>query len=68
MRVSLCFSPGYLVLKDLGFKVDKYFASEICEDSLAVTRINHETRITHVDDVRFITQEQVDALSVLYRP
>ncbi|CAL8306222.1 unnamed protein product [Gadus morhua 'NCC'] len=50
---------GYLVLKDLGFKVDKYFASEICEDSLAVTRINHETRITHVDDVRFITQEQL---------
>uniref|UniRef100_A0A8C5BFQ7 DNA (cytosine-5-)-methyltransferase n=1 Tax=Gadus morhua TaxID=8049 RepID=A0A8C5BFQ7_GADMO len=50
---------GYLVLKDLGFKVDKYFASEICEDSLAVTRINHETRITHVDDVRFITKEQL---------
>ncbi|KAK0153245.1 DNA (cytosine-5)-methyltransferase 3C [Merluccius polli] len=53
---------GYLVLKDLGFKVEKYVASEICEDSLAVSRINHEGKITHVDDVRFITEEQLDEL------
>ena len=52
------------MLKDLGFKVDKYVASEICEDSIAVSRINHEGKITHVDDVRFITEEQVDTLSI----
>ena len=61
-------SPGFLVLKDLGFKVDKYVASEICQDSLAVTRFNHETKVTHVEDVRLITEDQVGALSVLYRP
>lgn len=68
MFVSLCISSGYLVLRDLGFKVDKYIASEICKDSLAVSRINHEGKIMYVDDVRFITEQQVDTLSILHRP
>ncbi|XP_017295445.1 DNA (cytosine-5)-methyltransferase 3B [Kryptolebias marmoratus] len=51
---------GYLVLKDLGFKVDKYVASEVCEDSIAVSTINHDGKIVHVGDVRFITQEHIN--------
>lgn len=54
---------GYLVLKDLGFKVEIYVASEVCEDSIAVAMVNHEGRITQVGDVRFITQEHVCGLS-----
>lgn len=50
---------GYLVLKDLGFKVEKYIASEVCEDSIAVATVNHDGKIIHVGDARFITQEQV---------
>ncbi|XP_037539704.1 DNA (cytosine-5)-methyltransferase 3B-like [Nematolebias whitei] len=50
---------GYLVLKDLGFKVDKYFASEVCEDSITVSTINHDGKIVHVGDVRLITQEHI---------
>ncbi|MEQ2187433.1 hypothetical protein GOODEAATRI_004675, partial [Goodea atripinnis] len=50
---------GYLVLKDLGFKVEKYVASEVCEDSVAVATINHDGKIIHVGDVRFITEELV---------
>lgn len=62
----LCVS-GYLVLKDLGFKVDTYIASEVCEDSMAVAAVNHEGRITQVGDVRFITQEHVcGSLCVLW--
>lgn len=57
----LCIS-GYLVLKDLGFKVEIYVASEVCEDSIAVAMVNHEGRITQVGDIRFITQEHVCGL------
>uniref|UniRef100_A0A3Q2PPK7 DNA (cytosine-5-)-methyltransferase n=1 Tax=Fundulus heteroclitus TaxID=8078 RepID=A0A3Q2PPK7_FUNHE len=41
---------GYLVLKDLGFKVEKYVASEVCEDSVAVAAINHDGKIVHIGD------------------
>ncbi|MEQ2298178.1 hypothetical protein AMECASPLE_002504 [Ameca splendens] len=51
---------GYLVLKDLGFKVEKYVASEVCEDSVAVATINHDGKIIHVGDVRFITEELIE--------
>ncbi|KAJ8257349.1 hypothetical protein GJAV_G00184660 [Gymnothorax javanicus] len=52
-------ATGYLVLKDLGFKVDLYVASEICEDSIAVGKINHEGKIVHVNDARTITKKHV---------
>lgn len=52
------------MLKDLGFKVEIYVASEVCEDSIAVAMVNHEGRITQVGDVRFITQEHVCGLYV----
>uniref|UniRef100_A0AAQ4QHM1 DNA (cytosine-5-)-methyltransferase n=1 Tax=Gasterosteus aculeatus aculeatus TaxID=481459 RepID=A0AAQ4QHM1_GASAC len=34
-----------LVLKDLGMQVDKYVASEVCEDSITVGMVRHEGRI-----------------------
>ncbi|XP_038550948.1 DNA (cytosine-5)-methyltransferase 3C-like, partial [Micropterus salmoides] len=50
-------ATGYLVLKDLGFKVEKYVASEVCEDSIAVATVNHDGKIVHVGDARSISQE-----------
>lgn len=50
---------GYLVLKDLGFKIERYIASEICEDSIAVGMIKHEGKIEYVNDVRTITRKHV---------
>lgn len=47
------------MLKELGFKVEKYVASEVCEDSIAVAAVNHDGKIVHVGDSRFITQEHV---------
>lgn len=47
------------MLKDLGFKVEKYVASEVCEDSIAVAAVNHDGKIIHAGDARFITQEHV---------
>lgn len=55
----ILFVSGYLVLKDLGFKVEKYVASEVCEDSIAVATVNHDGKIVHVGDARSISQEFV---------
>ncbi|CAJ1084356.1 uncharacterized protein LOC117821083 isoform X3 [Xyrichtys novacula] len=52
-------ATGYLVLKDLGFKVETYVASEVCEDSLAVAAVNHDGKIMHVGDARFITEQHL---------
>ena len=51
--------PGYLVLRDLGFKVDLYVASEVCEDSISVGVVRHEGKIQYVHDVRDITKKNV---------
>ncbi|XP_036960839.1 uncharacterized protein LOC119023197 isoform X2 [Acanthopagrus latus] len=53
-------ATGYLVLKELGFKVEKYVASEVCEDSIAVAVINHDAKINHVGDARLITEEHLE--------
>ncbi|XP_076840262.1 uncharacterized protein LOC143485023 isoform X2 [Brachyhypopomus gauderio] len=51
---------GYLVLKDLGFKVEKYVASEIDEESITVSVVNHDGKITPVGDVRRITKKHIE--------
>ncbi len=50
---------GYLVLRDLGFKVEKYVASEVDEESITISMVNHDGKITHVDDVKNITKKHV---------
>uniref|UniRef100_A0A8I5ZZV1 DNA (cytosine-5-)-methyltransferase n=1 Tax=Rattus norvegicus TaxID=10116 RepID=A0A8I5ZZV1_RAT len=53
-------ATGYLVLKDLGIKVEKYVASEVCADSIAVGTIKHEGQIKYVDDIQNIAKEHID--------
>ncbi|XP_067228552.1 DNA (cytosine-5-)-methyltransferase 3 beta, duplicate b.2 [Chanodichthys erythropterus] len=53
-------ATGYLVLRDLGFKVEKYVASEIDEESVTISMVNHDGKITHVDDVKNITKEHIE--------
>ncbi|XP_061701921.1 DNA (cytosine-5)-methyltransferase 3C-like [Syngnathoides biaculeatus] len=52
-------ATGYLVLKDLGFKLERYIASEICEDSIAVGMVKHKGKIEYVNDVRTITRKHL---------
>lgn len=52
-------ATGYLVLRDLGFKVDMYIASEVCEDSISVGVVRHEGKIQYVHDVRNITKKNI---------
>ncbi|EDL06040.1 mCG140755 [Mus musculus] len=53
-------ATGYLVLKELGIKVEKYIASEVCAESIAVGTVKHEGQIKYVDDIRNITKEHID--------
>ncbi|XP_050007010.1 DNA (cytosine-5)-methyltransferase 3B isoform X5 [Alexandromys fortis] len=53
-------ATGYLVLKDLGIKVEKYVASEVCAESIAVGTVKHEGQIKYVNDVRKITKKNID--------
>lgn len=50
---------GLLVLKDLGIQVDRYIASEVCEDSITVGMVRHQGKIMYVGDVRNVTQKHV---------
>ncbi|XP_029420240.1 DNA (cytosine-5)-methyltransferase 3C-like [Nannospalax galili] len=53
-------ATGYLVLKELGIKVDRYVASEVCAESIAVGTVKHEGQIKYVNDVRKITKRNID--------
>ncbi|NXF84715.1 DNM3B methyltransferase, partial [Eubucco bourcierii] len=53
-------ATGYLVLKDLGIQVEKYIASEVCEERLPVGSVRQEDNITFVHDVRNITKRNIE--------
>ncbi|XP_052039938.1 DNA (cytosine-5)-methyltransferase 3B isoform X6 [Apodemus sylvaticus] len=53
-------ATGYLVLRELGIKVEKYIASEVCAESIAVGTIKHEGQIKYVNDVRKITKKNIE--------
>lgn len=52
-------ATGLLVLRDLGIQVDRYVASEVCEDSITVGMVRHHGRITYVGDVRNVTHKHI---------
>uniref|UniRef100_A0A674GEI8 DNA methyltransferase 3 beta n=1 Tax=Taeniopygia guttata TaxID=59729 RepID=A0A674GEI8_TAEGU len=53
-------TTGYTVLKDLGIQVEKYIASEICENPIAMGKVRPEGNITYVHDVRNITKRNIE--------
>ncbi|KAG7229228.1 hypothetical protein INR49_013020 [Caranx melampygus] len=56
-------ATGLLVLKELGIQVDRYVASEVCEDSITVGIVRHQGRIMYVGDVRNVTRKHMFLLS-----
>lgn len=58
---------GLLVLKELGIEVDRYVASEVCEDSITVGIVRHQGRIMYVGDVRNVTRKHVSLFYFLLR-
>lgn len=61
--LSLCdgMSCGQIALKELGIKVDKYYASEIDKNAIKVTQDNFPDTI-QLGDVKGITNEVLDTL------
>lgn len=51
------------MLKELGIEVDRYVASEVCEDSITVGLVRHQGRIMYVGDVRNVTRKHVSGIS-----
>lgn len=56
---------GLLVLKELGIQVERYVASEVCEDSITVGIVRHQGRIMYVGDVRNVTHKNVRIVLLL---
>uniref|UniRef100_A0A8L0DT43 DNA (cytosine-5-)-methyltransferase n=1 Tax=Oncorhynchus mykiss TaxID=8022 RepID=A0A8L0DT43_ONCMY len=52
-------ATGLLVLRDLGIQVDRYVASEVCEDSITVGIVRHHGSIMYVGDVRNVTRKHI---------
>ncbi|XP_073339368.1 DNA (cytosine-5)-methyltransferase 3A-like isoform X3 [Pagrus major] len=52
-------ATGLLVLRELGIEVDRYVASEVCEDSITVGIVRHQGRIMYVGDVRNVTRKHI---------
>ncbi|KAM8737198.1 DNA (cytosine-5)-methyltransferase 3A isoform 4-T5 [Acanthopagrus schlegelii] len=52
-------ATGLLVLRELGIEVDRYVASEVCEDSITVGIVRHQGRIMYVGDVRSVTRKHI---------
>ena len=51
---------GLVALKKMGFLVETYFASEICDDSKTLVRSHYSHDVKYIeDDVRKITHEKV---------
>ena len=61
--LSLCdgMSCGQIALKELGIKVDKYYASEIDTNAIKVTQANFPSTV-QLGDVKGITTEMLDKL------
>lgn len=53
-------SCGQIALERAGIKLDKYYASEICEYSIKITKKNYPSTI-EIGDVREVTKEKIDS-------
>lgn len=54
-------SCGHVAFDRIGIKVNQYFASEICEDSIKVTQTNYPNTI-QLGDVTLLTEERLKQL------
>lgn len=52
---------GFVALKRAGFKVDKYFASEVDKNAIAVAEYNHLDQITQLGDVLHVKRNMPSA-------
>ena len=51
-------ATGLLVLKELGVEVERYVASEVDQDAIYVSKVQHD-EIVHVGCIERITEKEV---------
>ena len=51
-----------VVLKMLGIRVEKYYASEVDKDAINVSRLNHGSMIEQIGEVETLDTEKLSAL------
>ena len=51
-----------VVLKMLGIRVEKYYASEVDKDAINVSRLNHGSTIEHIGAIETLNTENLSAL------
>lgn len=44
----------------MGIKVERYIASEVCAEAVAVGTVTHEGQIKYIDDVWKITKRNIE--------
>lgn len=62
MEMRIVSFSGKVVLDELGLDIGAYYCSEIDEDAVLVTRVNHAKSITYLGDVRYVDLEMVSAV------
>ncbi|KAK4290041.1 hypothetical protein Pmani_037032 [Petrolisthes manimaculis] len=55
-------STGLFVLRQLKFKIETYYSSEIDEDALNVQEVNHGPKVIPIGDVTKFTNEQIEEI------
>ncbi|EDO34131.1 predicted protein, partial [Nematostella vectensis] len=55
-------ATGLQALNELGIVSDKYYSAEIDEQAIQVTKVNHGDRITHLGDIKDLTESQIREL------
>jgi site-specific DNA-cytosine methylase len=51
-----------VVLKMMGIKVEKYYASEVDEDAITVSKHNHGDIIEHIGDIETLSAEKLSGI------
>lgn len=57
-------STGYLALKELGFQIDHYYASEIDQTAIKTSRFNYRSHIEQIGDCCLISPKQLKQMKV----
>ncbi|KRZ05827.1 DNA (cytosine-5)-methyltransferase 3A, partial [Trichinella zimbabwensis] len=56
-------ATGKIALDELGINIEIYYSCEIDQEALLVTKVNHESQVVYLGDVRGITREKLEEIS-----
>ena len=57
---------GFFVLEKLNLKIEEYFASEINENAICVSKTNFGSKITNIGDIQYFSDKEVRIFIYLF--